>query len=41
MKLAKYERCYRECHKLMVICLVMNNKTKMKLGKESIAVVGI
>jgi hypothetical protein len=32
-KISKYEKSLKKCQKLVVIALVLNNKTKMKLGK--------
>lgn len=40
-KVQKYEECYRKCQKLMVVSLVLNNKAKMKLGKESTVIASI
>jgi hypothetical protein len=37
----RYEKWLEECQKLIVIALVLNNKTKMKLGKETVALAGI
>lgn len=36
-----YGRWMEECQKLMAIALSVNNKAKMKLGKESVVLTGI
>lgn len=36
-----YEKWLEECQKLMAIALSVNNKVKMKLGREAVALTGI
>lgn len=40
-KINKYEEQHKECFKLILIAIIISNKNHMKLGKESIAALGV